>query len=118
MPVPTVASTPAPGVPAAGGGIGVTATVDAEQLLAADRRVELAVPDGSVPPGTGAAQRETVLDLLARTGDGQVSGEARARADLVVRADADATVVETSETVVDFEELRRGRRSERVEVVA
>jgi hypothetical protein len=39
MPVPTVASTPAPGVPAAGGGIGVTATVDAGQLLAADRRV-------------------------------------------------------------------------------
>ena len=62
--------------------------------LEAGYRVELAVPDGHVPPGHGDAHRENVLWVLARTGPGTVAPVAGdeadveiafARRDLVVR---------------------------------
>lgn len=57
--------------------------------LRAGLSVELTVPDGHLPEGYGEIHREHALELLARTGDGQVADHARETADVFLAADGD-----------------------------
>jgi uncharacterized protein (DUF58 family) len=86
--------------------------------LDAGRGVEVVVPGGRVGPGTGAAQREAVLELLARTGPGTLDAETRARADVAIQADDAGTTVQVGETRVSLAALRRGPPTGAREVVA
>lgn len=64
-------------------------------LLALDAGLSVSVtcPAGEVQPGRGDAHRRHVLELLARTGDGDVAERVHERADVTVTADGDGVVV-------------------------
>lgn len=74
-------------------------------LLDADLLVEVVVPAGAVEEGRGEEHRDRVLELLARTGAGRVTGGRADRADVYVFADEDGTRVRIRDAVHSFESL-------------
>jgi len=74
-------------------------------LLDADLLVDVAVPGGELEEGRGEEHRGEMLELLARTGAGRVTGSRADRADVYVFADEDGTRVRVRDTVHPFESL-------------
>lgn len=75
----------------------------AVHLLEADLAVAVVVPDGRVERGRGDDHRDEVLELLARTGGGDVSDAVEA--DVRVSADADGVTVRTEGRTFPFADL-------------
>lgn len=69
----------------------IAATI-ADVVLDAGFNVELAAPDGHVPPGQGSAHRENILWLLARTDSGRVSADV-GDPDVEIRAEGPETTI-------------------------
>ncbi len=67
--------------------------------------VDLAVPDGRLPQGYGETHRRHGLELLARTGPGEVSEEDWEAADVRIRADASDVEVAIDERVYALDDL-------------
>lgn len=88
---------------------GAAATL-ADAALAVDLKVELLVPDGHLPAGTGETHRENVMRLLATTGHGSVDGTDLAEADVAIDAGPRSTVVGLPEGPQPFDALVTGRR--------
>lgn len=74
-------------------------------LLEAGLSVGVTVPGGSVGPEEARDQRAAILELLARTGSGKLPADERARADLLVRADASGVTVSMGGEQVPFSRL-------------
>lgn len=74
-------------------------------LLDAGLSIGVTVPDGALEPGEAHDQRAAMLELLARTGPGQVPGDARTAADLAVRADGTDVTVSLEGEQVPFSRL-------------
>lgn len=88
---------------------GAAATLT-DAALEAGLTVELWVPDGHLPPGSGETHRENAMRLLARTGHGDVEEAARAGADVLVSGDSDAVNVRLPEDRRSFASLVTGRK--------
>ncbi len=88
---------------------GATATLT-EAALEAGLTVELWVPDGHLPPGTGEAHRENAMRLLATTGPGSLDEAARADADVVVTTGPEETDIRLPEGQRTFGSLVTGRK--------
>lgn len=86
---------------------GAAATLT-DAALEAKLTVELWVPDGHLPPGSGEAHRENAMRLLARTGHGDVDDAARVGADVVITGNPDAVSVELPEDRRSFDSLVTG----------
>jgi uncharacterized protein (DUF58 family) len=76
----------------------------ASHLLDANLVVEVAVPDGSVDGSRGGETRDRMLELLARTGHGEVDRDGHVR----VQADRNGTRVVVGGRTVPFEEIAGG----------
>lgn len=74
-------------------------------LLEAGLGVGVAVPGGTLEPGEAHDQRAAILELLARTGPGHLRDDARAGADLHVRADGTDVTVSMDDETVPFARL-------------
>jgi uncharacterized protein (DUF58 family) len=81
-----------------------TVATIADLALEAGFNVEVAVPDGEIPPGKGSAHRENVLWLLART-DGGPSRAVPANADILVEAGQRETKIGLVDTETTLAEL-------------
>jgi uncharacterized protein (DUF58 family) len=81
----------ADGDPAAADAMAEAAASVASFLLAAGLTVGLNAPEGVLDPAGGRSQRRRVLELLARTGAGNVPDGERAAADVLVVGHADGT---------------------------
>jgi uncharacterized protein (DUF58 family) len=81
-----------------------TVATIADLTLEAGFNVEVAVPDGEIPPGKGSTQRENILWLLAQT-QGGPSRAVPADADIVVEGGQRETNVRIVETEYTLSEL-------------
>jgi uncharacterized protein (DUF58 family) len=88
---------------------GAAATLT-DAALDADLTVELWVPDGHLPPGSGESHRENAMRLLARTGHGDVDEAARLGADVLITGGPDAVSVRLPEDRRSFDSLVTGRK--------
>jgi len=79
-----------------------------ELALAGGYSVELATPDGHLPPGQGSAHRENLLALLARTGGGTVARTPGEEADVEVAFRQRSLVVRIGDREYTPAELREG----------
>lgn len=70
--------------------------------------VEVTVPSGSLRVGTGFADRVTLLEMLARTGPGNVDGDVWTAADVTVSAANGDTSVAVGDRTTAFEEWQSG----------
>ena len=97
---------------AAPGFVDEMAAAAATLFVAATRSgvaAELTVPGGSVPLGHGDTHEQRALELLARTGSGDVADEEWGGADVRVRADGSGTRVAVDGRVRSLEELTATR---------
>jgi len=88
---------------------GAAATLT-DAALQAGLTVELWVPDGHLPPGSGEVHRENAMRLLARTEHGDVDDGARVGADVVITGESDAVSVELPEDHRSFDSLVTGQK--------
>jgi len=88
---------------------GAAATLT-DAALDAGLTVELWVPDGHLPPGSGETHRENAMRMLARTGHGDVDEAARAGADVLVSGGPDAVSVRLPENRRPFDSLVTGQK--------
>lgn len=73
--------------------------------------VELTVPDGALPRGYGLTHRRHALELLARTGPGDLDVSGRDRPDVRVWADGDGVTVTVGEERRSIEDLTLTRHN-------
>ncbi|QLK27846.1 DUF58 domain-containing protein [Natrinema zhouii] len=85
----------------------------ATALLERGVPVELAVPDGTQPPGDGRGHHRELLGLLAVAGPGELDDRTRRDADVLVRTDADGTTIVVDGREIPFDRLRGRGRGER-----
>jgi len=74
-------------------------------LLDAGLSVGVSAPGGTLAPGEAHDQRAAVLELLARTGPGDVGADHREEADLLVHADGGEVTVSMGGEAVPFSRL-------------
>lgn len=90
------------------------ATATASLFVAAHRlglSVGVTVPGGTVARGRGETQQRRVLDLLARTREGDVPESQLDEADVRVHADESGVTVAVAERVRSFEDLTTAREN-------